>query len=92
MELRNRMDRGAHFTELVQLLLDAGADVEARRNEHLGETALQMATGALSEGLPEAIFDAVLQAAAEQNGPVPSRRRARVLPGWSSSGFRRGSS
>ena len=70
--LDNRIEKGANFTVLLQMLPDAGADVEAS-HERWEQAALELATGLLRNALPEAIVDAVLQAAAEQNGPVPLR-------------------
>ena len=94
-DLRTRINHRAHFTALIQLLLNAGADVEARYGRY-EITALEMAVEALSEGLPEAIFDAVLQAAAERNGPVPSEEVGETIAGmefvWIPAGeFRMGS-
>ena len=79
-QLYNRMERGPHFTELVQILIDAGADVTAM-NERWEETALEMATGYLYEGLPYAIFEALIKAAAAQNGPISIEELGETIAG-----------
>ena len=58
----NRFERSSYFTAVVQLLLDAGADLEATSG-FFGTTAVQMASRLYRQGLPEAIFEAVVTAA-----------------------------
>ena len=80
-EAHNRQLKGSYYTAMIQMLLDAGSDVEAKYEFFQGRTALQMAAEYYDDGLPEAILDALLEAAAEQNGPASVEEVSEIIAG-----------